>query len=362
MPNRRKVLVSGTAVAAAAATGGAAHATAPRQSAVGPRRIAVRDELAPLKEAFVGRMDIDSLVHPLSYSIVEYWGMSQAKIDAWNRGVGRPFRDMLDPAETKAVEHQMESLVSLYEAHGVRVHRPRQLTRYEDEFVTRGHAELYTRDTVVVVGNTAVETTPMMPSRRKEIFGLRETLTARLAADPDAGHVAMPQPPPTVPDHRVPESPGPFLEGGDLFQLGDDILVGNSGLASNSAGVAWLRRQFPDRRVHEVGLRRPWLHLDCVLSIIRPGLVMCYRDGLVDGLPEPIADWEVIDATREEAHALGCNTMALAPNKVVIAREHTRLIRQLRRRRVDVISEFEFGAVCALGGGIRCVTSPLRRG
>ena len=134
--------------------------------------------------------------------------------------------------------------------------------------------------------------------------------------------------------------PRPFLEGGDTFVLGGDILVGFSSLATSPAGAAWLQRYLePDGyRVHLVPLTADWLHLDCMFAVIREGLCMCFMPGLRQGqLPKPIEDWEIIEATAEEAHSLGCNTLCLEPGVVIIGAEHKRLIGEIEQRQVQVI-------------------------
>jgi N-dimethylarginine dimethylaminohydrolase len=78
-------------------------------------------------------------------------------------------------------------------------------------------------------------------------------------------------------------------------------------------------------------------------------------------LPGPIKDWDIISATSEEAHALGCNAMCLAENVVVIAEEHRRLIKELERRKANVVSGFRMDVAARWGGGIRCASHPLRR-
>jgi hypothetical protein len=55
--------------------------------------------------------------------------------------------------------------------------------------------------------------------------------------------------------------PRPFVEGGDTFVLGKDILVGFSSLASSPACAAWLLRYLEPEgyRVHLVPLTPEWL-------------------------------------------------------------------------------------------------------
>src|SRR5262249_6863622 len=79
-----------------------------------------------------------------------------------------------------------------------------------------------------------------------------------------------------------------------------------------------------------VPLTVEWLHLDCIFAVIREGLCMCFLQGLRERrLPAPMEDWEVIEATAEEAHALGCNTLCLEPGMVIVGAEHRRLINEI---------------------------------
>jgi N-dimethylarginine dimethylaminohydrolase len=156
--------------------------------------------------------------------------------------------------------------------------------------------------------------------------------------------------------------PRPFLEGGDTFLLGKHILVGSSSLGSSPAGAAWLQRYLEPEgyRVHLVPLTTEWLHLDCMLAVVREGLCMCFMPGLKEGQLPSVRDWEVIEATAEEAHTLGCNTICLEPGVVIIGAEHKRLIREIEKRGVSVVT-VPFDKPSELGGGIRCSTHPLHR-
>jgi N-dimethylarginine dimethylaminohydrolase len=83
--------------------------------------------------------------------------------------------------------------------------------------------------------------------------------------------------------------------------------------------------------------------------------------GLKDGrLPPPIKDWEVIEATAEEAHTLGCNTVCLEPGVVLIGAEHRRLVTEIERRGASAVP-VPFDKPSEIGGGIRCSTHPLLR-
>jgi N-dimethylarginine dimethylaminohydrolase len=114
-------------------------------------------------------------------------------------------------------------------------------------------------------------------------------------------------------------------------------------------------------RSTNVALTKNWLHLDCIFAVVRRGPCICDTSGLKNGLPSILADWEVIPATPEEAHALGCDTMCLDENVVLMAQEHTRLITELERRQATVVTGFRMDIASQWGGGIRCASHPLHR-
>src|SRR5262249_41498049 len=202
--------------------------------------------------------------------------------------------------------------------------------------------------------------------RNKEHLGYEQLFRDRLAQDPDARHIRMPETTPILPGKTEVDfvtDPRPFLEGGDTFVMGKDILVGFSSLGSSPAGVEWLRRYLAPEgyRVHLVPLTTEWLHLDCVFAVIRAGLCICLMHGLQEGrLPKVVRDWEVIEATADEAHALGCNTLCLEPGVVIIGAEHRRLIKEIEKHGATVLP-VPFDMPSEVGGGIRCSTHPLLR-
>ena len=86
---------------------------------------------------------------------------------------------------------------------------------------------------------------------------------------------------------------------------------------------------------------------------------MCFMHGLKEGrLPALIKDWEIIEATAEEAHSLGCNTLCLEPGVVIIGAERKRLIKEIEKRKVQVVA-VPFDKPSELGGGIRALDPPV---
>jgi N-dimethylarginine dimethylaminohydrolase len=321
--------------------------------------IRVDSEWGRLREVIVGIVPDNAIIPPPISSHFNY--NSPQTIKCFQQCHEKPAKQALPEAFT-AVRQQVEALVQIYERTGIKVHRPRPHTETELHLFKMGGAPLYARDSMLVVGQNVIELSLRDPARRKEIFAYREMLVRRLAQAPRVQNVSMPPPPP-APSTEDSEGPGPFLEGGDIFLLGKDILVGNSGQASNQAGIGWLRRFLGPQgyRIQEVPLMDDWLHLDCVLAVIRPGLAMAVKTAFRNELPSPIQEYEVIEASPEEGHAMGVNTMCLAPNVVVIGEEHQRLIKELETREVEVVSGFRTDVVSLWGGGVRCLSQPLLR-
>ena len=232
---------------------------------------------------------------------------------------------------------------------------------YQENILAPSVIQIFPRDPMLVIGNRFVETELFMPMRRRERFGIRRALADRLA-ESNAQMVSMPVAVPSPEREDGDWGPGPFIEGGDVFVLGPDIYVGVSGNASNTAGVKWLQQYLGKRyRVHEVRLTKKFLHLDCCLATPRPGLAIVCREAFVDGLPDFIKDWKLIDVPFKDAkEKLACNGLVLDDKTIMIAAGLDYLARGLRDAGHQVI-ETPFDAVYQFGGAFRCWHHPLVR-
>lgn len=334
--------------------------TAVEKPAMNP--IGVYNEWGRLREVIVGVLPDDALVPTPTHFCYEYMG--KETLELLQERQGQSLKEVA-PDVFEGTLRQLDGLVKAYEKAGVKVHRARAWTREEQQFLDYlavGGFPVYVRDPILVVGKNVIELAVKTPFRRREVFAIREVVQQRVIEDPQARHVSMPHPLPVKPTPTS-DGPGPFLEGGDIFIMDKDVLVGNSGLASDRAGIEWLQRYLRAEgyRVHEVPLQPNWLHLDCIFAVVRRGLAICDKSGLKNGLPPVLNSWEIIPATPEEAHALGCNTVCLEENTVLIAEEHSRLIKELEKRKANVVSGFRLDIMSKWGGGIRCATHPLLR-
>jgi glycine amidinotransferase len=256
----------------------------------------------------------------------------------------------------------VERVVDVFQAHGVQVLRPREFTEAEAEYLSElqeGASLLYPADPIYVLGNHVIETCIRRPFRRKEAWATRSVLAPYLDADPSVRHVASPR---AELEPAGDEGPGPFLEGGDIIMVGQDILCGNTDLTSNAAGSEWLRRYLEPfgYRVHSVMVTGTWLHLLGVMCLLREGLAMAYLPALGGRLPDPIADWEVLEITEDEARMLATVGMNLDARRHLIDARLERVIGELDRRGVQPIP-IDVADLSVWGGAVRCVTLPISR-
>ena len=214
---------------------------------------------------------------------------------------------------------------------------------------------------MLVIGNKFIETAMYEPNRRKERFAVRRTVGDRLSKS-NARIISMPQPEPFPADENGKYGPGPFLEGGDVFLLGRDIYVGNTGNASNTAGVNWLQNCLgDDYHVHEVPLSGHFLHLDCVLATHRRGLAVICREAFVDGIPDFLKGWKLIYVSAEDAEAkMGCNGLVLDEKTMMVGEDMPDLAKELRAEGTEVIT-MPIDGIHWQGGGFRCWHHPLVR-
>ena len=324
-------------------------------------KIEVNHEWGTLKEVVVGIPHV-YVPKPMPAS-VENWVPAE-NWKYYKSMEGKTIREG-DPKHYAKMAKQMDDAIAILEKRGVIVYRPKQLTKEETNYL----GEIYPasvlqgwpRDTMIVIGNSFIEPSLYIPLRRRERFGIRRAVEERLY-NSNAKIVSMPPPVPLPEAEDGSYGPGPFLEGGDTFLIGRDIYVGISGNASNSAGARWLQQYLgKEYRVHEVRLTKKWLHLDCCLATPRPGLALACREAFVDGLPDFLKDWTIIDVSYEDAHErLGCNGLVLDDKSMMVDTHLPKVAKALRKEGVEVI-ETPFDAVYRFGGAFRCWHHPLVR-
>ena len=212
---------------------------------------------------------------------------------------------------------------------GVTVHRP-------------DPAQPLVRDALIVVGEHAIEGSLRRRNRQQERFGVRPFLQ-KAALERGARWSSVP---PGWPN----EVDGPFLEGGDVLLNGHEVYAGMSGRSTDMAGIDWLQALLgATYRVIPMALKSDVLHLEDVLALVKPGVLLWCPEKLIDGLPTSLRSWDAIAVSKGEA-----NLLILEEGRLMMENDNPRLIAELRKRRMEVIP-------VAFGCGLRSAHHPLLR-
>lgn len=258
---------------------------------------------------------------------------------------------------------QIDGAVAFLEKQGITVHQPVAHSAANLKFPrgeNHGSMTGWLRDPFVTIGNNVIELAPRSLFHRRQRFPVRHILAAtmergaRYFAQPDCG----------ADDSR--EGPGwGYLEGGDIFVLGQKILVGHSGHCSNPEGARWLQHALGDDYDVEVVNLDPscFQHLDCVFCAPREGVAIACTAAFLDGVPDYIKDWDIIDVDKDFCNEhLGTNHLVLDDRTIIVPSEeaHDDIAAALKQRRFEVI-RLPYGAVYRCGGSFRCAHQPLIR-
>jgi len=321
-------------------------------------RFGVHSEYGKLREVVVGRLELT--LPPWRADMSHY----NPELTAALEGRTEPLDiEQAMPERFERANRQTENLVATYQRYGIVVHRPRRFFEEEKNYLgdlQRGWSQAYPADPVYTLGNHFLELNIRRAYRRKEVFPLHDLVMPLIEKDPDAHHVAMPAARPHTPSG---EGPGPFLEGGDILICGRDILVGqHDGLCSNRAGIDWLTRYIEpfDYRVHPMPMQGNILHGLGVMCLLREGLLMAYLPALVEGLPAPVKDWELIELSADDTQNFATVGVSIDENTHLIDESNTRIIEELDKHGIEPVP-LAAGDIGFFGGSLRCSTLPLSR-
>jgi N-dimethylarginine dimethylaminohydrolase len=314
-------------------------------------RFGAHHEWGHLREVVIGISPAEDFV---VFSEPSMRWQTPAEAEFSRRHAGRKLVE-IEPEWAHRMERQVDALAEFVARQGVTVHRPRRLAGSEKTFLAPhgDGAQLFARDAMIVVGEHVIESSLRIQCRQRERYGLRPILQQAVQA-----HGARWS---SVPLGGLDGVDGPFLEGGDTLLNGHEVYVGMSGCASDMAGIDWLQALLGARyRVIPVALKSNVLHLDCALALVRPGLVVYCPEKLIDGLPTSLRAWDAITVSVEEATKLATNGLILEEGRMIVDADNTRVIGELRKRRMDVIP-MPFDGPIRVGGGMRCAHHPLLR-
>jgi glycine amidinotransferase len=299
----------------------------------------------------------------------------------------------------------LDNFAAMLQERGIRVDRPTPID-FSQQVGTPDWVQdsmfgcMPPRDFLTTIGNEILEATMSYRSRWFEHLCYRPLLEHYFEQDPDFRWEAAPKPRLTAESYVSTDNfwlwfetlteeeqmahthrkqwnlteKEPLFDAADIGRFGKDLFVQRS-TTTNAAGIDWLRRHFPDHRVHEVTFREAApMHIDATFVALRPGLALSNRKR-VPLQPELYElfrknDWQIVECA-EPVHDkkaklsfasiwLSMNILMLDEKTVCVEEQEKAQIEQLDQLGFEVIP-VPFWDVAAFGGGLHCATVDVYR-
>ncbi len=354
------------------------------------------NEWDPLKHVIVGRAD-GTMVQAPEPAVVRDWPEYGFPLGTY----GRLPQEMED-----AANEQLDNFAALLESHGVTVDRPdvldfSQAVSTPDWKQDSMFGVMPPRDVLLTVGNEIIEATMSARSRWFEYLAYRPLLQRYFKEDPHFRWEAAPKP--RLSDKSYVEGiefwewaesfsdeeqiekftknkqwnlteEEPLFDAADVGRFGKDLFVQRS-TTTNGAGIDWLRRHFPDHRVHEVLFYEGHpMHIDATFIPLRPGLALSNRQRvpLTEEMKDLFAlnDWEIVPCAEPALDKkpplcfcsvwLSMNTLLLDDHTIFVEEQEVAQQEQFSQLGFEVIP-VPFWAVGPFGGGLHCATADVYR-
>jgi len=306
----------------------------------------------------------------------------------------------------EAANEQLDNFAALLETHGVTVDRPEpldfsQAVSTPDWKQDSMFGVMPPRDVLLTVGNEILEATMSARSRWFEYLAYRPLLQSYFREDPNFRWESAPKPRLTDKSYvdgiefweyaeSMPEAEQiekftmnkqwnlteeePLFDAADVGRFGRDLFVQRS-TTTNGAGIDWLRRHFPEHRVHEVlFLEAHPMHIDATFIPLRPGLALSNRQRvpLTEEMKQLFAmnDWEIVPCAEPALEKkpplcfcsvwLSMNTLLLDEKTIFVEEQEKAQQEQFYQLGFEVIP-VPFWAVGPFGGGLHCSTADVYR-
>lgn len=306
------------------------------------------------------------------------------------------------PQETvDRANEQLDGFVRILKSRGIRVDRPTPIdfnrpVATPDWKTSSMFGATPPRDVLLTVGRQILEATMSYRCRWFDYLCYRPLLKRYYEEDPEMQHEAAPKPRLTDADFRsdylsdrigvqkrlrwtaekyfVTTEEEPLFDAADVLRFGRDLVV-QHGFTTNLTGIDWLRRHFPEHRVHAVNFPGdPYpIHIDATFTPLRPGLIINNPNRR---LPEEQRvffeknDWQIVDAAQPAHNTppplcyssvwLSMNVLVLDPKTVCVEASEVHQMEQLNQLGFEVVP-VPFRDAYAFGGGVHCATADVYR-
>ena len=248
---------------------------------------------------------------------------------------------------------EMDAFAAVLQKYGVQVYRPE---------IIRDCNQIFTRDIGFVIDDVFIKAN-ILPDRQAEFqaieYIVKQMNPDKVVTPPDEVHI----------------------EGGDVMPWNEHIFIGTYKgddykeqvtARTNMAGVAFIQKLFPHKKVKEFDLvkskteaRDNALHLDCCFQPVGKDKAIIYKGGFrseadYQYLVDIFGVENLFHIEREEMYEMNSNVFSISPEVVVSEKHFTRLNTWLRAQGFTV-EEIPYSEISKQEGLLRCSTLPLLR-
>ena len=244
---------------------------------------------------------------------------------------------------------------------------------YRPEKRVYGWMNYCPRDIFLVLNDTIIETPCVMSERINESFAYKHILNN---IDSHGKWIQAPTPQYLEESFNFDDLSKPTLmneeimfDAPNVVRMGKTLLyqISNSG---NLKGYEWLCQTFPEYDIH-IANHYSGAHFDSTVIPLKPGLVLLNGQRCTPKkYPKIFKKWDkifftdIIDQYSENSaissSAIGLNILSINEGVVIVDKNQTPLIKELKKYNIDSIP-IRLRHAKTLGGGFHCVTLDLHR-
>lgn len=246
------------------------------------------------------------------------------------------------------------------------------------------------RDQMIVIGDTFIETPPVVRDRYFENDAWKKHLYGYFRAG--SKWISAPRPMMLKSSLKYINEKDKFanynetyplnfdyqeimFDAAQIVKVGKDILM-NVVTPGDELGFQWIKNIFPQYRWHKLNLGSTTDHLDGEFAIIRPGLLLATPRiyNKPDFLPSFMQKWDMIPLSDKclpiedtelakynlASETIYVNILTVNENTVIISDAAIETIKMLEKRGINCI-KVKFNYMRLFGGGIHCSTLDIRR-
>ncbi len=296
---------------------------------------------------------------------------------------------------------QLDNFISILKSQGIKVDRPTPIdftkTISTPDWINEGQfGSMPPRDVILTVGNEMLEAPMSYRCRWFEYLAYRPLLEKYYEEDPNMRWEAAPKPRLTASTYKSNYLPKgisdierykkiekgdmilaeqePLFDAAEVLRFGKDLFYHNN-FTSNLKGLNWLKKHFPNHRVHQINLPGDLIptHIDACFTPIKPGVMIINPNRKISSEQRKIFDdnnWEIHEAAKSIHNTpppmcyssiwLSMNVLILNPKTICVEASEEKMIMQMEQFGMNVIP-VPFRDVYAFGGSLHCATTDVYR-